>query len=322
MIDLKEIKNILITGGAGFIGSNFLNKYVNLNSDINFINLDKLTYAAHLDNILVGNNKNYFFEQGDICDLEFLEKVFEKYKIDSVIHFAAESHVDLSIKNPNLFVEVNILGTQNLLHLANKYKVKRFHHVSTDEVYGSLEDSGYFTEETNLAPNSPYSASKAGSDMLVRAYSHTFGLNTTMTRCSNNYGPNQDQTKLIPKFVTNLLQNKKVPLYASGQNVRDWLFVEDHCDAIWEVFTKSKSGETYNVGGNNEKSNIEITKILLEKLGKDESLIEYVADRPGHDFRYAIDAAKIKQDLGWEPKYNFEEAILITIKYYKTKLDQ
>jgi dTDP-glucose 4,6-dehydratase len=311
------MKSVLITGGCGFIGSNFLNKYVKLNPNINFINIDKLTYAGKLSNLEISNELNYTFEQGDIVDNIFLTEVFEKYSIDSIIHFAAESHVDLSIKFPDLFVKTNILGTQNLLDLALKNNISRFHHISTDEVYGELGNQGYFTEQTPISPNSPYSASKASSDLLVNAYNHTFKLNTVITRCSNNYGPNQDKSKLIPKFITNLLNNQKVPLYASGSNIRDWLYVEDHCDAIWEVFNKAGSGSIYNIGGNNEMTNLQITMNLFKLLGKNENMIEFVEDRPGHDFRYAIDATKIRNDLDWVPKYQFEEAIFKTIEFYK-----
>jgi dTDP-glucose 4,6-dehydratase len=336
-------KTILITGGYGFIGSNFLNTFVPRFPDIKFINIDKLTYAANLNNLeFLPQNfgefndlkqeynwqsenletaSNYFFENGDILDLNFLEKVCQKYEIDSIIHFAAESHVDLSIKNPTIFVETNILGTQNLLTLAKKYQIQRFHHVSTDEVYGQLpidKPEIKFTENTPLAPNSPYSASKVGSDFLVRAYIETFDLNAVITRCSNNYGPYQDKTKLIPKFITNLLNGQKVPLYASGQNVRDWLFVIDHCEAIWEVFTRGNKGEVYNIGGNNEMTNLQITKEILKLTGRDESYIEYVTDRPGHDLRYAIDASKIKNDLGWGPRFSFEDGIAKTFEFYKS----
>jgi dTDP-glucose 4,6-dehydratase len=319
MLDLSQIKNILVTGGAGFIGSNFLNEFVPKFPNINFINLDKLTYAADLNNIKVGDNQKYKFIQGDICDSKLLENIFESEKIDSVIHFAAESHVDLSIKNPGIFVEANVVGTQKLLEKALKYEIKRFHHVSTDEVYGSLGETGYFTEQTTLAPNSPYSASKAGSDFLVRAYNETFGLNTTISRCSNNYGPNQDKTKLIPSFISKLKNNQKVPLYKDGKNVRDWLFVKDHVEAIWEIFMRAESGSVYNIGGNNEKTNTEITRILLESFAKDESYIEFVKDRKGHDYRYAIDASKIKNDLGWTPKYTFETGIKETLNFYLAK---
>jgi len=341
----SSVKIILLTGCAGFIGSNFVNKYVPQNPQISFVNLDKLTYAANLNNVqflpanldelnsLVEEKKwqinqksiqpNYEFVQGDITNKSFLANLFEKYQFDAIIHFAAESHVDFSITNPELFVEVNVLGTQNLLDLARKFELKRFHHVSTDEVYGELPLNNpeiKFTEKTHIAPNSPYSASKAGSDLLVRASHETFKMNTVTTRCSNNYGPYQDLSKLIPKFVTNLLKGQKVPVYGGGQNIRDWLFVEDHCDAIWEVFKNGKAGEVYNIGGNNEKTNMQITKKLLEITGRDESFIEYVADRPGHDLRYAIDASKMKNELGWEPKYTFETGIEKTIEFYKNQI--
>ncbi|MBC7472603.1 MAG: dTDP-glucose 4,6-dehydratase [candidate division SR1 bacterium] len=316
MLDLLQIKTILVTGGGGFIGSNFLNKYVVDLPEIRFINLDILTYAANLNNIKVSEASNYKFIQGDICDIDFLDSLFTTMAIDAVIHFAAESHVDLSIKNPKIFIETNVIGTHNLLEISRKYSIKRFHHVSTDEVYGSLGNTGYFTEESPINPSSPYSASKAGSDHLVNAYHQTFALNTTLSRCSNNYGPYQDTTKLIPKFISLLTSERKVPLYKDGKNVRDWLFVKDHIEAIWCIFSKAKSSSIYNIGGNNEKSNSEITQILLENFGKDESYIDYVADRPGHDFRYAIDASKIKKELGWEPIYTFEKGIKETIKFY------
>jgi glucose-1-phosphate thymidylyltransferase len=309
-------KNILVTGGSGFIGSNFLNKYVPLYPNINFVNVDVMTYAANQDNVHIADKQNYKFYKTDIRNIQELDTIFKDNNIDAVIHFAAESHVDLSIANPSLFVEVNVNGTSNLLELSKKYNIKRFHHVSTDEVYGELTDEGFFTENTPLAPNSPYSASKASSDMIVRSYNKTYGLNCVITRCSNNYGPNQDLTKLIPKFITNLEAGKKVPVYATGSNVRDWLYVEDHCDAIWIVFNKARSGEVYNIGGNNEKTNMEITNKLLELTGRDDSSIEYVIDRLGHDFRYAIDASKIKNDLGWEPQYTFEVGIKKTFEFY------
>lgn len=330
----------MLTGCAGFIGSNFVNLFVTKYPNITFVNLDNLTYAADINNInflpinldqidlpqleVAGKQVqlNYFFEKGDIADMKAMDKLFESYKFDAVIHFAAESHVDLSIKNPGIFVETNVLGTQNLLSLSQKYGIKRFHHVSTDEVYGDLpidQPEVKFTETTPLAPNSPYSASKAGSDLMVRAAIETFGLDAVITRCSNNYGPLQDKTKLIPKFITNLLHGDKVPLYAKGDNIRDWLYVEDHCEAIWEVFTRAKKGSVYNIGGNNEMTNMQITHKLLELTNRDESYIEYVADRPGHDMRYAIDATKIKNDLGWEPCYTFETGIAQTLEYYKSK---
>lgn len=352
----NNFKHILVTGGAGFIGANFLNKFVPKFPEIKFTNLDKLTYAGNLNNLdftsansdikdlskTISPNKiedksnsnqilakkpiaqNYNFIKADICNLDLLEEIFIKNQFDSIIHFAAESHVDLSIKDPNIFVQTNILGTQNLLFLAHKYKLKRFHHVSTDEVYGTLplDKTKLFVETTPLAPNSPYSASKASSDLLVRAYVETFGLDAVITRCSNNYGPYQDLTKLIPKFINNLLQNQKIPLYASGQNIRDWLFVEDHIEAIWQVFTRAKKASVYNIGGNNEKTNLEITQKLLEMTGKNQDSIQYTKDRLGHDLRYAIDASKIKQDLSWSPKYTFETGILKTFEFYKKNFEQ
>jgi len=315
-----QFKSILVTGGAGFIGSNFLNKYVKAFSETKWVNLDKLTYAGNLANIEVSDLSNYEFIQGDICDETLVNSIFEKYQFDGIIHFAAESHVDFSISDPAIFIKTNVLGTEVLLRNAKKYGVKRFHHISTDEVYGQLGETGYFTEESPIKPSSPYSATKASSDLIVKAYYHTFNLDITITNCSNNYGPYQDLSKLIPKFTTNLLTGKHVPLYKDGKNIRDWLYVEDHCDAIWKVFTEAKNGETYNVGGNSEKTNMEITKVLLAATDRDESFIDYVADRPGHDFRYAIDASKIKKELGWEPKYTFEEGIKKTIEFYKSKI--
>ena len=314
----SQYKNILITGGHGFIGSNMLNKYVASYPNINFINIDIDTYASNPSNVTIDELDNYKFVRCDIREIVPLEKVFKEYSIDSVIHFAAESHVDLSITNPDVFVTTNVNGTHNLLMLAKKYGIKRFHHVSTDEVYGELGEVGYFSETTPLAPNSPYSASKAGSDMLVRAYHETYGLDAVITRCSNNYGPNQDVTKLIPKFITNLIKDDNIGLYGKGANIRDWLYVEDHCDAIWTVFNNGLSGSVYNIGGNTEKTNLEIARTLLTKLGKSEMKIVYVNDRLGHDFRYAIDASKIKNDLGWEPKYTFENGISNTIDFYKS----
>jgi dTDP-glucose 4,6-dehydratase len=315
-------RTIIITGGAGFIGSNYLNKFVVQYPKYRFVNVDALTYAGNLKNIHenVSGAANYVFEKGDIRELAWLEQIFAKYKPDSIIHFAAESHVDISIKNPGIFVETNIVGTHNLLMLAKKYGIKRYHQVSTDEVYGSLETmKGSFTEETPIAPNSAYSASKASADLLVRSYFKTFGLNATITRCSNNYGPHADTTKLIPLFITRLMRGEKVPLYGKGENVRDWLYVEDHIDAIDLVFHKGKAGEVYNVGGNTELSNMQIVKKLLELTGRGPDMIEYVADRPGHDFRYAIDASKIKRELGWTPKVSFEQGIQRTFEFYKAK---
>jgi dTDP-glucose 4,6-dehydratase len=287
-----------------------LNKY-----DYKIVNLDLLTYAGNLSSLDdVKDNKNYEFVKGDICDAQLTDKIVSG-GVDVIINFAAESHVDRSITDPGVFVKTNVLGTQNLLECAKKYKIKMIH-ISTDEVYGSLGSTGYFTEETPLDPSSPYSSSKAAADLLVLAYHRTFGLNVNITRCSNNYGPYQFPEKLIPLFITNLMDNKQVPLYGDGLNVRDWLFVEDHCSAIDTVLHKAKPGSVYNVGGNNEKTNRYITDTILKNLGKNENLIKYVQDRLGHDRRYAIDASKIKKELGWQPAYVFEDAIVKTIKWY------
>jgi len=315
---MKYKRIILVTGGAGFIGSNYLNKFVPKYKDYFFVNIDALTYAANLKNIKVDSYANYKFERADIRRIKDLESIFLKYKLTDVINFAAESHVDFSIQNPSIFVETNINGTHNLLFLSQKYKINRFHQISTDEVYGQFQTrKGKFKETDNLDPSNPYSASKAAAELLVNAYHKTFNLNTVITRSSNNYGPNQDISKLIPKFVINLLNDKKVPLYASGDNVRDWIYVEDNIEAINLVFHKSKAGEAYNIGGQCEKTNLEVTKILLDLLHKEESFIEYVADRPGHDFRYALDITKIKEELGWQPKHAFEGGIQKTIAFYK-----
>lgn len=311
------MKNILVTGGAGFIGCNFVRYMLNKHKDYKIINLDLLTYAGNIKSLDdVKDNPNYLFIKGDIADNKLVDKIVSDNKIDVIINFAAESHVDRSITNPDIFVKTNVLGTQNLLEVAKKYKIEKFFQISTDEVYGSLGKTGFFTEKTPLSPNSPYSASKASADLLVLAYHHTFGLNVNITRCSNNYGPYQFPEKLIPLFITNALDNKQVPLYGDGLNIRDWLFVEDHCSAIDTVLHKGKNGEIYNIGGNNEKTNKYITDTILKYLGKDSSLIKYVADRLGHDRRYAIDATKIKEELGWQPQYKFEQAIEKTIKWY------
>jgi len=310
-------KVIVVTGGLGFIGSNYLNKFVVKYPNYLFINVDCLTYAGSLKNITVSKNKNYVLEKVDIRNIKSLDKIFLKYKPEAVIHFAAESHVDFSITNPSIFIETNVLGTHNLLSLASKYKVKRFHQVSTDEVYGSLNKSEpAFSNKSDLKPNSPYSASKAAADMLVRSYSKTFGLNTVITRCSNNYGPNQDKSKLIPKIITNLLHNKKVPIYGKGQNVRDWIYVGDHVDAIDLVFHQGQSGKIYNIGGEAEFKNIDIIKKIIKIMGKDGSLIEFVPDRLGHDFRYAIDNREILKELKWKPKVDLEEGLRKTIDFY------
>ena len=308
---------ILVTGGAGFIGSNFVRYMLNKHQDYKIVNLDLLTYAGNIKSLDdIKDNPNYLFVKGDIADNKLVDKIVSENKIDVIINFAAESHVDRSITNPDIFVKTNVLGTQNLLEVAKKYKIEKFFQISTDEVYGSLGKTGFFTEKTPLSPNSPYSASKASADLLVMAYHHTFGLNVNITRCSNNYGPYQFPEKLIPLFITNALDNKQVPLYGDGLNIRDWLFVEDHCSAIDTVLHKGKNGEIYNIGGNNEKTNKYITDTILKYLGKDSSLIKYVADRLGHDRRYAIDATKIKEELGWQPQYKFEQAIEKTIEWY------
>ncbi len=330
-------KAILVTGGAGFIGSNFVPYFCKKYPDYQIINLDKLTYAGNLDNLKeCAGMSNYIFVQGDICDVAFLEKLFAQYDIRGVIHFAAESHVDNSITGPRPFIETNILGTFNLLEAARKYWMTapnqykagyencRFHHISTDEVYGTLGDTGLFDETTAYAPNSPYSASKASSDFLVRAYFHTFGMNVTTSNCSNNYGPKQHPEKLIPKIISNCLAETAIPIYGDGKNIRDWLYVLDHCKAIDLIYHKGKVGETYNVGGRNERNNLEIVHkicaILDEKhprkSGKYADLITFVKDRAGHDKRYAIDATKLETELGWKAEETFETGIVKTVEWY------
>ncbi|PLR90793.1 dTDP-glucose 4,6-dehydratase [Bacillus sp. T33-2] len=310
-------EKLLITGGAGFIGSNFVRYMVNKYPEYNIVNLDLLTYAGNLENLKdIEDKPNYKFVKGDLADRDFIDNLFEEEKFNYVINFAAESHVDRSITNPDIFVRTNVQGTQVLLDAAKRINVKKYLQVSTDEVYGTLGETGYFTEETPLAPNSPYSASKAGGDLLVRAYNETFGLPVNITRCSNNYGPYHFPEKLIPLMIINALNDKELPVYGDGLNVRDWLHVEDHCQAIDLVLHKGRDGEVYNVGGNNERTNIEIVKTILKQLGKPESLIKFVKDRPGHDRRYAIDATKLREELGWKPKYNFETGIEQTIKWY------
>ena len=310
--------NFLVTGGAGFIGSNFVYHILDKYSNYKIINLDSLTYAGNLENLeSVKDNPSYTFIKGDIGDYDLLSKIVKEHNIDTIVHFAAESHVDRSIDGPDVFLTTNILGTHNLLKVALENDKLRFHHVSTDEVFGSLGEKGKFDETTPYDPRSPYSASKASSDHLVRAYANTYGLPTTISNCSNNYGPYQHKEKLIPLFISNLLADKKVPLYGSGTNIRDWLYVTDHCSAIDLILHKGKLGETYLVGGDAEKRNIDIAKLLLEKLGKSEDMIEEVEDRAGHDYRYAIDFAKIKNELGWQPSVSFEEGIDKTIEWYK-----
>lgn len=313
---------VLVTGGAGFIGSNFVRYMVKKYPEYNIVNLDSLTYAGNLENLKdIEESSNYKFVKGDIADRQFINQLFKEEKFDYVLNFAAESHVDRSITNPDIFIQTNIQGTQVLLDAAKNAEVKKYLQVSTDEVYGTLGETGYFTEETPLASNSPYSSSKAGADLLVRAYHETFGLPVNITRCSNNYGPFHFPEKLIPLMIINALNDKQLPVYGDGLNVRDWLHVEDHCQAIDLVLHKGENGEVYNVGGNNERTNIEIVKTILKALGKPESLIKYVTDRPGHDRRYAIDATKLREELGWSPKYNFDTGIEQTIKWYLENQD-
>lgn len=334
------MKRVLITGGAGFIGSNFV-EHILYDENIIVYNLDKLTYAGNLDNLRsVENHERYNFIQGDICDRNLIEELFNKYQITDVIHFAAESHVDNSIKNPGAFIETNIVGSFNLLDVAYKswmdapnkvkseYKNSRFLHVSTDEVYGTLGKEGLFLETTSYAPNSPYSASKASSDFIVRSYFHTYGMNVVTTNCSNNYGPNQHDEKLIPTIIRKCLSEEHIPIYGDGLNIRDWLYVLDHCKGIEIAFNTGVSGETYNIGGRNERTNMYIVDtictILDEKLPRTngssyKELKSFVEDRAGHDFRYAIDATKIENELGWKADENFESGILKTITWYINK---
>jgi len=308
---------LLITGGAGFIGSNFVRYMVNKYPNYQIVNLDLLTYAGNLENLKdIENASNYKFVRGDIADREFVQGLFKEEKFDYVLNFAAESHVDRSITDPGIFVQTNIQGTLALLDAAKTFGVTKYLQVSTDEVYGTLGETGYFTEETPLAANSPYSASKAGADLLVRAYHETFNLPVNITRCSNNYGPFHFPEKLIPLMIINALNDKELPIYGDGLNIRDWLHVEDHCQAIDLVLHKGRNGEVYNVGGNNERTNIDIVKTILKHLNKPESLMKFVKDRPGHDRRYAIDATKLRNELGWSPKYNFETGIEQTINWY------
>ncbi len=325
-----EKKSILITGGAGFIGSHVVRLFVNKYPDYQIVNFDKLTYAGNLENLRdVDQKPNYTFVKGDILDEAFVEETFVKYSITCVIHLAAESHVDRSITNPLEFIQTNVIGTANLMNVARRFwgddfSDKLFYHVSTDEVYGSLGETGYFTEDTPYDPRSPYSSSKASSDHLVRAYHHTYGFPMVISNCSNNYGANQFPEKLIPLFINNIKEEKPLPVYGKGDNVRDWLWVNDHADAIDVIFHEGKEGETYNIGGNNEWQNIHLIKALCkimdEKLGREEGasekLIAYVQDRSGHDQRYAIDASKLKNDLNWSPSIEFEEGLENTVQWY------
>ena len=306
---------LLVTGGAGFIGSCFIRHILKKHPNYKVINLDALTYCGNLENLEdVKLNPNYKFIHGNICDKELVRDLIKES--DCVVNFAAESHVDNSIRNPEIFVETNVKGTLNLLQASKEIGIQRFLQVSTDEVYGTLGETGYFYETTPLAPNSPYSASKASADMLVRAYKETYDLPVLITRCSNNYGPYQYPEKLIPCFISKLLKNEKVSIYGDGLNVRDWLYVYDHCEAIDVVLHNGRMGNVYNIGGHNEKTNLEITNLILNALGKDESCIEYVEDRLGHDRRYAISNDKISSELGWEPSVTFEEGIKLTINWY------
>jgi dTDP-glucose 4,6-dehydratase len=314
------MSKILVTGGAGFIGSNFVKYMLDKYSDYEIINLDALTYCGNLENLKdIEDMDNYTFVKGDIRDKELVDDLVSK--VDYVINFAAESHVDRSIEDPEIFIKSNVLGTQVLLNAAKNLGVEKYIQISTDEVYGTLGETGYFSETTPLQPNSPYSASKAGGDLITRAYFETFDLPVNITRCSNNYGPYQFPEKLIPLMISNALEDKKLPIYGDGKNIRDWLHVYDHCQAIDLVLHEGKLGEVYNIGGHNERQNIQIVKLILEALGKDESLIEFVADRLGHDRRYAIDADKIRNELGWKPKYTFETGIKETIQWYLDNQD-
>ena len=309
------MKKLFITGGAGFIGSNFVHYILKNYSHYYIINFDKLTYAGNLDNLReASSHPRFSFIQGDIIKMHQILEAMED--VNDVIHFAAESHVDRSIVDGAVFAQTNVIGTYNLIEAARKKGVKRFIHISTDEVYGSLRSVGYFTEQTPLAPNSPYSASKAGSDMLVRAYYETYGFPAIITRCSNNYGPYQFPEKLIPLMITNALSDIPLPVYGDGMNVRDWLYVEDHCRAIDVILHKGRIGEVYNIGGNNEWHNIDIVKLILKELKKPESLIQFVTDRLGHDRRYAMDASKLRNELGWQPTMKLEEGIRHTINWY------
>jgi dTDP-glucose 4,6-dehydratase len=314
--------NLLVTGGAGFIGSNFVRYMLNKYPEYKIVNYDLLTYAGNLENLKdIQENPQYVFVKGDIRNYQLVDYIVKSHHIDVIVNFAAESHVDRSISDPSIFVKTNVLGTQVLLDVAKANNIQKYVQISTDEVYGSLGDIGYFTEETPLAPNSPYSASKASADLLVRAYHETYGLNVNITRCSNNYGPYHFPEKLIPLIITNALEGKELPIYGDGQHIRDWLHVKDHCAAIDLVIHKGKSGEVYNIGGHNERTNNEVVHLIVEKLGVSKSLIKYVSDRPGHDRRYAIDPTKIMTELGWKPQYTFDKGIEETIQWYINNKD-
>jgi dTDP-glucose 4,6-dehydratase len=330
---MRKLKNVLVTGGSGFIGSNFIN-FILKKTEFSgiIVNADCLTYAGNPENLAdvegVFGGKKYFFEKVDICDYGTLKGVVERFRIDTIVHFAAESHVDRSIFGPRDFINTNIIGTFNLLEIARERWAGNgdslFHHISTDEVYGSLDKKGYFYETTSYDPHSPYSASKASSDHLVRAYHHTYGVPVTISNCSNNYGPYQFPEKLIPLMILNMIEEKPLPVYGDGKNVRDWLFVEDHASAVWSILNKGRTGDTYNIGGENEWENIKLVKVLCETvaelMGKKtdyyKKLINFVKDRPGHDRRYAINCEKIKQDLGWKQSYSFSEGLRVTVEWY------
>jgi dTDP-glucose 4,6-dehydratase len=336
------MQTVLITGGAGFIGSNFIPYFLEKHQEINIVSLDLVTYAGDLSNLKeVESSDRYIFVKGDICDRVLLEQLFSKHNFLSVIHFAAESHVDNSIKNPDTFVKTNVFGTFNLIDVAKNYWMEapfkfkkgfentRFHHISTDEVYGSLGETGFFTELTPYAPNSPYSASKASSDFLVRSYFHTYGLNVVTTNCSNNYGPKQHDEKLIPTIIRKAINGENIPIYGDGKNIRDWLYVLDHCKGIELAYSNGKAGETYNIGGKNERNNLNIANTICNILDEEKpkvksykEQISFVKDRPGHDFRYAIDASKIEKELSWIAQENFESGIRKTIKWYLEKYNK
>lgn len=331
MNNLLANGTVLITGGAGFIGSNFIPFLLNKNPNVIVINLDKLTYAGNLKNLIeINAHPNYTFVEGDICDYSLINKIFKDYNINGVINFAAESHVDNSIDSPSPFIKTNIEGTFNLLEVARKHwkgKEYRFHHISTDEVYGSLQEEGFFTEESNYQPNSPYSASKASSDFLVRSYHHTYGMNVVTSNCSNNYGPKQHDEKLIPTIIRSAIKGLSIPIYGNGKNIRDWLYVNDHCIGIDTIYKQGVAGETYLLGGNNEFDNLTVASKICEILdlkipkikGSYKNQIEFVQDRLGHDFRYAIDASKISNELGWKALENFESGLEKTVDWYLNK---
>ena len=311
------VRRLLVTGGAGFIGSNFVRMVLSQHRDAFIVNLDKLTYAGNLENLgEYLKHPNHKFIHGDICDGALIKKIFDEYKVDTVLNFAAESHVDRSILGPKVFIETNITGTLTLLEAARNRNIHRFVQISTDEVYGSLGADGKFTEDTPVNPSSPYSASKAAADHLVKAFGHTWGLKYNITRCSNNYGPYQFPEKMIPLMINNAMNNKELPIYGDGLYVRDWLYVYDHCTAIWKVLTEAAASELYNIGGGGEKTNLEVVEAILQRLGKPKSLIKHVTDRPGHDRRYATDTTKITKKLNWHPTVSFEEGLGKTIDWY------